>query len=116
MTVDKLVGKQSDRKEDLEKELKKLVERLKRDKSVKFVLLFGSLARGDVGNASDIDLIIVKETDKRFLDRLDEFYEDAEIAMDVLVYTPEEFERMKDRSFIRRAIKEGKVLYEAESA
>ena len=36
--------------------------------------------------------------------------------MDVLVYTPEEFERMKDRGFIKRAIEEGKVLYEAEFA
>jgi len=101
------------RKEELEEKLKKLVERLKKDKSIRLILLFGSMARGDVGSASDIDLIIVKETDKKFLDRLDEFYEGAEIAMDVLVYTPEEFERMKDRGFIRRAIEEGKVLYEA---
>ena len=104
------------RKEELEEKLKKLVERLKKDKSIRLILLFGSMARGDVGSASDIDLIIVKETDKKFLDRLDKFYEGAEIAMDVLVYTPEEFERMKDRGFIRRAIEEGKVLYEAEFA
>ena len=104
------------RREELEEKLKKLVERLKKDKSIRLILLFGSMARGDVGSASDIDLIIVKETDKKFLDRLDEFYEDAEIAMDVLVYTPEEFERMKGRGFIRRAIEEGKLLYEAEFA
>ena len=35
--------------------------------------------------------------------------------MDVLVYTPEEFERMKNRSFIKKAIEEGKILYEARS-
>ena len=104
------------RKEELEEKLKKLVERLKKDKSIRLILLFGSMARGDVGSASDIDLIIVKGTDKKFLDRLDEFYEDAEIAMDVLVYTHGEFERMKGRGFIRRAIEEGKVLYEAEFA
>ena len=101
------------RKEELERGLKKIVERLKKDESIRLVLLFGSMARGDVGSESDIDLIIVKETDKKFLDRLDEFYEDADIAMDLLVYTPDEFERMKKRSFIKRVSEEGVILYEA---
>jgi len=105
----------SNRKEELEQALKKIVEKLKKDKSVKLILLFGSLARGEVREWSDIDLIVVKETDKRFLDRLDEIYKEAEVAMDVLVYTPEEFERMKNRSFIKKAIEEGKILYEARS-
>ena len=100
------------RKEELERGLKKIVERLKKDESIRLVLLFGSMARGDIGSESDIDLIIVKETDKKFLDRLDEFYEDADIAMDLLVYTPDEFERMKKRSFIKRASEEGVILYE----
>ncbi len=80
------------------------------------VILFGSLATGNVGKASDIDLIIVKETDKRFLDRADEFYLaiDPTKAMDILVYTPQEFEAMQaTSSFIRRAVPEGRVLYEA---
>ena len=100
------------RKEELERGLKKIVERLKKDESIRLILLFGSMARGDVGSASDIDLIVVKETDKKFLDRLDEFYEDADIAMDILVYTPDEFERMKKRSFIKRASEGGVILYE----
>ncbi len=100
------------RKEELERGLKKIVERLKKDESIRLILLFGSMARGDIGSESDIDLIIVKETDKKFLDRLDEFYEDADIAMDLLVYTPDEFERMKKRSFIKRASEEGVILYE----
>ena len=53
------------------------------------VLLFGSLARADARDHSDdIDLIVVKDTQMRFLDRLDEFYDDARAAMDILVYTP----------------------------
>ena len=56
----------SNRKEELEQALKKIVEKLKKDKSVKLILLFGSLARGEVREWSDIDLIVVKETDKRF--------------------------------------------------
>lgn len=83
---------------------------------VKKVILFGSLATGDVGMTSDIDLIIVKETDKRFLDRLDEFYTKLQpsVGMDILVYTPQEFEELKEsRAFVQRAVREGKVLYEA---
>jgi len=86
---------------------------LKKDKDIKFILLFGSLARGDVDTTSDTDLIVVKKTDKKFLDRLDEFYEGANVAMDVLVYTPEEFRRIKSRKFIKSVSEEGRILYEA---
>jgi uncharacterized protein len=98
---------------ELKAELERIVNRLKNDPSVRLVLLFGSLARGDARDHSDIDLIVVKETDKRFLDRLDEFYDDAREAMDVLVYTPQEFEEMKQRPFVKMALKEGRILYEA---
>jgi len=33
--------------------------------------------------------------------------------MDVLVYTPQEFEDMKERPFVKRALKGGKILYGA---
>lgn len=49
------------------------------------------------GFRTDGDLIVVKETEKRILDRLDEFYYDASDPLDVLVYTLEEFESMKNR-------------------
>ncbi len=98
---------------ELKAKLERILNRLKEDPSVRLVLLFGSLARGDARDHSDIDLIVVKETEKRLLDRLDEFYDDAREAMDVLVYTPQEFEEMKERPFVKRALKEGKILYEA---
>jgi len=98
---------------ELNAELERILSRLKNDPSVRKVLLFGSLARGDARDHSDIDLIVVKETQMRFLDRLDEFYDDAREAMDILVYTPQEFEEMKERPFVKRALREGKMLYEA---
>ncbi len=101
---------------ELKAELERILNRLRRDPSVHLVLLFGSLAKGDASDHSDIDdidLIVVKETEKRFLDRLDEFYDDAREAMDILVYTPQEFEYMKVRPFVKRALLEGKILYEA---
>jgi predicted nucleotidyltransferase len=98
---------------ELNAELERILNRLKKDPSVRKVLLFGSLARGDARDHSDVDLIVVKDTPMRFLDRLDEFYDDAREAMDILVYTPQEFEEMKERPFVKRALREGKMLYEA---
>lgn len=98
---------------ELNAELERILIRLKNDPSVRKVLLFGSLARGDARDHSDIDMIVVKDTQLRFLDRLDEFYDDAREAMDILVYTPQEFEEMKERPFVKRALREGKMLYEA---
>ena len=98
---------------ELNEELERILSRLKNDPSVRKVLLFGSLARGDARDYSDIDLIVVKDTTLRFLDRLDEFYDDAREAMDILVYTPQEFEEMKERPFVKMALREGKMLYEA---
>ena len=67
---------------------------------------FGSLARGDARDHSDIDLIVVKETQMRFLDRLDEFYNDAREAMDILVYTPARIRGDEGAAFGRRALRE----------
>ena len=33
--------------------------------------------------------------------------------MDILVYTPDEFEAMRDGRFLRQALADGKVVYEA---
>ena len=109
----KVVKSKARREAELRRGLGKILEKLRRDKSVKLVLLFGSLARGEVSESSDIDLIVVKDTKKRFLDRLDELYKDIGVAADILVYTPEEFEKMKKRFFIKKALEEGGVLYEA---
>ena len=84
---------------------------------VKKAILFGSLARGEPSRHSDIDLILIQQTTKRFLDRFDGILSDLNKAspgpaVEVLIYTPEEFESLQNRSFIARAVREGKVLYE----
>ena len=64
----------------------------------------------------DVDLIIVYDTSKRFLDRLKELYErwDLPKAVDILAYTPKEFEKMmKENAFVQDALASGVVIYEA---
>jgi len=47
----------------LKTELKRVVNELKKA-GVERIILFGSLARDDIGLASDIDLLVVQETKK----------------------------------------------------
>lgn len=103
------------RSKALKNELVRIVEALKKA-GVKKIIVFGSLARDDIGPASDIDLLVVHETKKRFIERLVEIYEliDPKYALDLLVYTPSEFNEMKKKSiFVKRILSEGKLLYEA---
>lgn len=82
----------------------------------RLVILFGSRAQGNADDLSDVDLIVVYRTEKRFLDRLDELYSlwDLPIAVDILAYTPEEFDEMKTQSaFVADALAHGKVILEA---
>lgn len=79
------------------------------------VVLFGSLARGEPGLTSDLDLLIVWETDLDYLTRTVELYRklNPHGPVDLLVYTPEEMSAMQGRAFIRKILQEGEVLYEA---
>ncbi len=73
------------------------------------VYLFGSYARGDYLENSDVDLIIVSSSFRgmRFLDRLDLVYRvewklDISPWIEVIPLTPEEFEEKKKHSIVVR--------------
>lgn len=103
------------RKKRLKSELGNIIDKLK-NKDTKKIILFGSMAREQVNQYSDLDLIVIKDTKKRFLERLEEVYTDIEpsVAVDILVYTPQEFQEMSQwSSFIKGVLKEGRVLYES---
>lgn len=65
---------------------------------VESAYVFGSLAEGRATRDSDIDLLLVVQTDKPFLERWRDFADvlQGEYAIDLLVYTPEEFRRLTD--------------------
>ena len=109
-----IIGLAKERRKKLENELEKIIPEIT-ELDVEKIILFGSLNTGRVHATSDIDLIIIKQTDKRFMDRLDRFYTnvDSEVAVDMLVYTPDEFEDMKLNSqFVRTAMENSRVIYE----
>jgi HEPN domain-containing protein/predicted nucleotidyltransferase len=94
------------------------IERALRDVAIanhaKLALLFGSWARNTQTAHSDVDAIFVEETDDRFIDRLGRYFDPLTDRLgppvEVLVYTPDEFARMKRRPFVARALKEGIVV------
>jgi len=84
---------------------------------IKKAILFGSFARGRQTRKSDIDLILIQETEKRYFDRFDGILSDLHRSLrgrdiEVFIYTPMEFENISDRRFVRRAVTEGQVIYE----
>lgn len=104
------------RQEKLNQALDGILEVLKREYRPEQVILFGSLAGGEVKEWSDIDLAIIKETSLPFLERLVEvaLLCRAPVGVDYLVYTPGEFRQMLDEGnpFIREIIEKGKIVYE----
>lgn len=101
----------------LNDELNRVVEVIVKNYQPQKIILFGSLANGDVHEFSDIDLIVIKTSDKSFYERLEEviLLTMPKVGADILVYTPEEFKSIQDRLFFEEeVIKKGKVLYSVQ--
>lgn len=85
------------------------------------VILFGSLARGDASDVSDVDLLIVKSSaGGRLLDRIGDVlqYCSGRIHVEPLVYNEVEIERMltDGNPLITQALAEGLVLYDRQQS
>ena len=85
------------------------------------VILFGSRARGDAGEESDVDLVVVEtepfgKTRSRRLEavRLWKALSDFVVPKDILVYSRDEVEhwRGSPNHVLACALREGAVLYE----
>ncbi|MFQ5796306.1 MAG: nucleotidyltransferase domain-containing protein [Candidatus Bipolaricaulia bacterium] len=82
------------------------------------VILFGSYADGSPGPDSDIDLLIIKETSERFIDRWVTAQRiltgtHRSVPVETLVLTPEEIENRLavGDQFIEEILEKGEVLY-----
>lgn len=97
--------------------LKRLIELLK-SYNPEQIILFGSRARGEADEYSDYDIILIKQTEKPFMERLKDmipYLIKFDGTAEILVYTPEEFEKMKEFGLGFIVQKEGIVLYEGKS-
>ncbi len=97
-------------------EIENVARRIGEKTHAKAVVLFGSHARNQAGAHSDVDLLVIAESDlprhKRSR-QLHLLFKPYPFAMDILVYTPEEVEAESqfELSFISRVLREGKRLY-----
>ena len=98
--------------------LKDIVQRLNRSYQPDKIILYGSYAYGTPDSDSDIDLLIIKDTDKRSVDRFVEvkqiiYQPGRSVPVSPLVYTPTELEerlKMGD-DFVAEILTRGRVLY-----
>ena len=86
------------------------------------VVLFGSYATGEATDDSDLDLLVIKDTDlprqRRLVGLGKKLTKVLVHPMDILVYTPQE---VAERSgcggdFVTQVIREGKTVYGDERA
>ncbi len=110
-------------KEEVETILSEVVEKLKSEYKPLRIILFGSYAFGNPTEDSDIDLLILKNTNKRRVDRFVQvkkiiYNPNYKIPISPLVYTPNELEeRLRiDDDFIKEIIQKGTILYERASS
>ncbi|MBC7227677.1 MAG: nucleotidyltransferase domain-containing protein [Thermoflexales bacterium] len=98
-----------------QEELERILQALRPYRPQK-VILFGSFARGDDHGLSDVDLVIIRETDRPFVERIGEVLAlcDSLLPVEPLVYTSAEFAHLVEERnpFIEQVLREGKVIYE----
>jgi len=100
-----------------EDEFRAIVDRLARELRPEKIILFGSYAYGDPTPDSDVDLLVIMETEASGGERysmVSVLLEPRQFPVDILVRTPSEVERAlaKGDFFIREIIDQGHVLYE----
>ena len=98
-----------------------IVKKLASEYRPERIILFGSHAYGSPTADSDIDILIIKDTPERFIDRwstVRRILSDPKrkVPLETLVLTPREFaERMQcGDQFIQQIARDGKVLYGAQ--
>ena len=80
------------------------------------VVLFGSFAKGDINEGSDVDIMVIADFKERFLDRVKlllDLNDEVKLPLEPIGYTTEEFQRMREEGnrFIQEVLKSGMVLY-----
>jgi predicted nucleotidyltransferase len=105
-----------ERQKLLNDELSRIVQIIKREYDPERIILFGSMAGKRIHEWSDIDLLVIKKTSKRLIDRTLEVGRlvHPKVGIDLFIYTPEEYELLlRERSsFLLSVLETGETVYE----
>ena len=103
---------------NISKIISEVVDRIRTEYQPEKIILYGSYAYGKPNRDSDIDLFIIKTTDKRRVDRIVEVMKlihdpTRGISIEPIVYTPEEVENRLylGDDFVEDVVTKGEVLY-----
>jgi len=94
----------------------RVIDTAKRKIEADLMIVFGSVARGTANDDSDLDILVVKDSDENsFIGGAEArlaLY-DSDIPIDIIVYTPEEFKEELSRkySLAYEAVTTGKVVH-----
>lgn len=98
-----------------------IVETIVRDAAPERIYLFGSRARRDAREDSDIDLLIIERRSfgsggdrRREINRIRKLLNPYRVPADILVYSTAEAAKWADTTnhVVARAIREGRLVYE----
>jgi predicted nucleotidyltransferase len=96
--------------------LQAIVERIVTGYDPDRIVVFGLRSSGEVREGSDIDLLIVKETPQRPLERqleIERLLADRGVPLDLFVYTPAEMRQLyaAGNPLIEEIVENGRVIY-----
>ena len=109
-----ILQKKREREERLSTSLESITVQLAALGALK-VILFGSLAEGNVDVYSDLDLLVIMPSTKTGMEWMKLVYEKVNrgIDADIIVYNEEEAEKkLPSSSFLRNVLNSGRVVYE----
>ena len=96
--------------------IEEVAERIGSKANAEAVIMFGSYAKGTAGENSDVDFLVIAESELPRFKRSRELYKlfkPYPFGMDILVYTRAEIEkgRKSSQSFVSTVLREGKTVY-----
>lgn len=97
-------------------DIKNVAKRIGDAANADAVVLFGSYARGNATENSDVDFLVIAESDLPRFKRsrqLHKLFKPYPFGMDILVYTPAEITKGSKTplSFVSSVLREGKTVY-----
>ena len=114
MRLPQILRSKAEREAQLRSSLDSIADQLKAMGALRIVL-FGSLAKGEVDVRSDLDLLVIMPSAKSGKEWSRLVYDNVErgVDSDIIVYNQDEFaEMIRASSFLTVVMESGKVIYE----
>ena len=113
MNQEELLKMRTAYQEDLSTALVRIIGILSRLPQVQQVMLLGAYAAGRRDLFTDLDILVVMETDDDFMIRSEKLRQKLQsgVDLDLLVYTPIEFDQMSRKGFLNQALHNCQVVY-----